>query len=99
MQFNIVFITTALLSSAPLVMSDNITLFAGLDCIGTQLGTFEVVPPLLCLTWKNDSVKSIRYSGVAHLIEFYISGGGHDSCTNGASLVHGGSGCANVLAG
>jgi len=44
-------------------------------------------------------VKSIRYSGVAHLIEFYISGGGHDFCTNGASLVHGGSGCANVLAG
>ena len=100
MQFNIVFVTTALLSSASLAISATITLFAGPDCTGTQLGTLNAGSQV-CLTWgRGATVKSIRYSGVAHLIEFYISGGAHDSCTNGPSLlVDGGSGCVTAPAG
>ena len=40
MQFNIVFIATALLASASLAMSATITGFAGADCTGTQGESF-----------------------------------------------------------
>ncbi|KAF8882333.1 hypothetical protein CPB84DRAFT_1750952 [Gymnopilus junonius] len=99
MQFNVAFITTALLASASLAMSATITLFAGAGCTGANEGTFSV-PSRECLTLGSGSVKSISYSGVGSEIEFYISGGGHDACTNGASLTRGGgSGCATAPTG
>ncbi|PPQ85521.1 hypothetical protein CVT25_006563 [Psilocybe cyanescens] len=99
MQFNIVFITTALLASASVAMSATITFFAGADCTGAQ-GPATNVPSGECLTLASNSAKSVRYSGVPSQIQFFISGGGHDSCTHGASLVRGGgSGCATAPAG
>ena len=96
MQFNVAFIATALLASASLAMSATITLFSGADCNGPQEGSFEV-PSRECLSLGSGSVKSIGYSGVPSQIAFFISGGGHDSCTNGAqSLLGGDSGCQNA---
>jgi len=99
MQFNVVFITTALLASASLAMSATVTVFAGADCTGSQSGSTNV-PTGFCGTLGSSSAKSIRYSGVPNQIQFYISGGGHDNCSNGSSLTRGaGSGCANAPAG
>ena len=99
MQFNVVFITTALLASASLAMSATVTVFAGADCTGSQSGSTNV-PTGFCGTLGSSSAKSIRYSGVPNQIQFYISGGGHDNCTNGSSLTRGaGSGCATAPAG
>ncbi|KIM47201.1 hypothetical protein M413DRAFT_440702 [Hebeloma cylindrosporum] len=99
MQFNVVFIASALIASASLAMSATITGFAGADCTGTQGESFNV-PSGECFSLGGGSTKSIRYSGVPSQIQFYISGGQHDSCTNGASLVlGGGSGCATAPAG
>ncbi|KAF8887883.1 hypothetical protein CPB84DRAFT_1964350 [Gymnopilus junonius] len=99
MQFNIVFVATALLASASLAMSATITLFAGASCTGANEGSFSV-PSGECLSLGSSSVKSMSYSGVPSEVEFFISGGGHDSCTNGASLtLGGGSGCATAPTG
>ncbi|KAJ7506857.1 hypothetical protein B0H11DRAFT_1973079 [Mycena galericulata] len=99
MQFNVVFIATALLASASLAMSATVTLFAGSECNGTDGGSFSVSSEE-CLSLGSSSTKSISYSGIPSEIEFFISGGGHDSCTNGASLVlGGGSGCGTAPAG
>jgi hypothetical protein len=99
MQFNVVFIATALLASASLAMSATITGFVGADCTGS-VSFSSSVPSGECLTLGSGSTKSISYSGVPSEIEFFISGGGHDSCTNGASLVlGGGSGCGTAPAG
>ncbi|PPQ96453.1 hypothetical protein CVT26_005125 [Gymnopilus dilepis] len=99
MQFNVTFVATALLASASLAMSATITGFAGADCSGTQGQSFNV-PSGECFSLGGGSTKSIRYSGVPSEIEFYISGGGHDSCTNGAQLtLGGGSGCGTAPAG
>ncbi|PPQ97488.1 hypothetical protein CVT26_002717 [Gymnopilus dilepis] len=99
MQFNVVFIATALLASASLALSATVTLFAGAGCTGAQEGSFNV-PSGECLSLGSGSVKSMGYSGVPSEIEFFISGGGHDSCTNGAQLVlGGGSGCGTAPAG
>ncbi|KJA24776.1 hypothetical protein HYPSUDRAFT_38434 [Hypholoma sublateritium FD-334 SS-4] len=100
MQFNVVFIATALLPSASLVMSSTITSFAGADCTGTVETVNTNVGSNVCLTDGSNSAKSISYSGVGTEIQFFISGGGHDSCTNGASLtLGGGSGCATAPTG
>ncbi|KAJ7101905.1 hypothetical protein C8R44DRAFT_746942 [Mycena epipterygia] len=88
MQFNVVFITTALLASASLAMSATITSFAGADCTDTNGESFGV-SSIECFSLGGGSTKSISYSGVPSKIEFYISSGGHDSCTNGPSLVLG----------
>ncbi|KAJ7249597.1 hypothetical protein C8J57DRAFT_1723809 [Mycena rebaudengoi] len=99
MQFNVVFITTALLASASLAMSATITGFAGADCTGSVVFS-SGASSNECLTLGGASVKSISYSGVPSQIQFYISGGGHDSCTNGDQLtLGGGSGCATAPAG
>ncbi|KAF8883651.1 hypothetical protein CPB84DRAFT_1750632 [Gymnopilus junonius] len=96
MQFNVVFVATALLASASLAMSATITLFSGAGCSGSSGGSFGV-PSGECLSLGGGSTKSIRYSDVPSAIEFFISGGGHDSCTNGAGLVlGGGSGCGTA---
>ncbi|PPQ89765.1 hypothetical protein CVT25_008049 [Psilocybe cyanescens] len=99
MQFNVFVIASALLASASVAMSATITGFAGADCTGTQGQSFNI-PSNECFSLGGGSTKSIRYSGVPSQIQFFISGGGHDSCTNGASLVlGGGSGCATAPAG
>ncbi|KAJ7900885.1 hypothetical protein B0H13DRAFT_2336301 [Mycena leptocephala] len=99
MQFNVVFITTALLASASLAMSAEVTGFAGADCTGTKGETFHV-PAGECFTLGGGSTKSIKYSGVPNNIKFFISGGHHDACTNGANKVHNnGHGCATAPAG
>ncbi|KAJ7247778.1 hypothetical protein C8J57DRAFT_1240716 [Mycena rebaudengoi] len=99
MQFNVVFIATALLASASLAMSAQITGFAGADCTGSVVFS-SGASSNECLTLGGASVKSISYSGVPSQIQFYISGGGHDSCTNGAQLtLGGGSGCATAPTG
>ncbi|KAJ7920215.1 hypothetical protein B0H13DRAFT_2319717 [Mycena leptocephala] len=82
MQFNVIFVATALLSSASLAMSATITAFAGAGCTGPMAKV---------------SMCRLDYSGVPGQIQFFISGGGHNSCTNGPSLVlGGGSGCATT---
>ena len=99
MQFNIIFIATALLASASLAMSATILGFAGADCTGTR-GEIFGVPSGGCFSLGAASTKSINYSGVPNEIQFYVSGGRHDFCTNGASLVRGGGfGCATAPAG
>ena len=96
MQLNIVFIATALLASASLGMSAVITGFAGADCTGTQGESFTLAAPI-CFSLGGGSTKSISYSGVPNQIEFFVSGGGHDSCTNGAqTTLGGGSGCGTA---
>jgi len=98
MQFNIVCIATTLLASASLAMSATITGFAGAGCTCTKGQSFEL-SSRECFTLGGGSTKSISYSGVPSEIDFYISDGSHNSCTNGACLVPGGgSGCATVPA-
>ncbi|KAJ7642355.1 hypothetical protein DFH06DRAFT_1334232 [Mycena polygramma] len=66
---------------------------------GTKGESFNV-PAGECFTLGGGSTKSISYSGVPNSISFFISGGGHDACTNGAQLTRGGgSGCATAPAG
>ena len=99
MQFNFVFVYTALLASASLVMSATITSFAGADCTGS-VETENTVGANTCLTLGSSSAKSISYSGVPSEIQFFVSGGQHDSCTNGPQLtLGGGSGCATAPTG
>jgi hypothetical protein len=96
MQLNVVFIATALLASASLAMSAVVTGFAGADCTGTQGESFTLSPPI-CFSLGGGSTKSIGYSGVPNSIQFYESGGGHDSCTHGSQLTLGaGSGCGTA---
>ena len=99
MQFKVVSIAAALLASVSPAMSVTITGFDGAGCTGTPGQTNNVGAPV-CFTYGSRSYKSIRYSGVPSNIEFYLSGGGHDSCTNGSNLkLGGGSGCATAPAG
>jgi hypothetical protein len=96
MQLNFVFIATALLASASLGMSQVVTGFDGADCTGTQGESFPLSAPV-CFTLGGGSTKSISYSGVPNQIQFFVSGGQHDSCTNGAQLtLGGGSGCGTA---
>jgi hypothetical protein len=96
MQLNVVFIATALLASASLAMSASITGFDGSNCSGNQGQTFTVSSQE-CFSLGAGSAKSISYSGVPNSIQFFESGGDHDSCTNGSQLtLGGGSGCGTA---
>ncbi|KAJ7604440.1 hypothetical protein DFH06DRAFT_1391125 [Mycena polygramma] len=96
MQFNVSFITSALLASASLALSATLTGFAGADCSGTQGESFNVNAGE-CGTLGGGSTKSISYSGVPNSISFFQSGGTNDACTNGAQLtLGGGSGCGTA---
>ncbi|KAJ6470854.1 hypothetical protein C8R45DRAFT_1218138 [Mycena sanguinolenta] len=97
MQFNIAFIATALFAFTLPAMSVTVTAFEGADCTGSILTVSNRAPAGQCQFLTNGaSSKSFGYSGVPNEILFYESGGGHDACTNGASVVDGaGSGCAN----
>ncbi|KAF9471497.1 hypothetical protein BDN70DRAFT_926123 [Pholiota conissans] len=99
MQFNANFIAAALLAFASQAMSFSITGFVGADCTGSTTNTVTGSSGE-CVTAGGGSVKSISYSGVPNQIQFFISGGQHDNCSNGATLtLGGGSGCATAPAG
>ncbi|KAF9471577.1 hypothetical protein BDN70DRAFT_901238 [Pholiota conissans] len=98
MQFNFIFVATVL-AAASQAMAATVTGFAGADCTGSNVASGSGGAGT-CLTLGSASVKSISYSGVPNQIQFFISGGGHDSCTNGAQLtLGGGSGCGTAPAG
>ncbi|KAH9478954.1 hypothetical protein JR316_0009417 [Psilocybe cubensis] len=89
----------SILASASVAMSATVTGFAGADCTGAIVATGSGGSGV-CLTLGASSVKSISYSGVPHSIQFFVSGGGHDNCTNGSQLTLGaGSGCGTAPAG
>ncbi|KAJ6503641.1 hypothetical protein C8R45DRAFT_1091421 [Mycena sanguinolenta] len=82
MHINVVFVATALLASASTAMSAQIAGFAGADCTGSVVFSNGASSDE-CLTLGGGSVRSIGYSGVPSQIQFFESGGSHDSCTNG----------------
>ncbi|KAJ7604203.1 hypothetical protein B0H17DRAFT_1222274 [Mycena rosella] len=101
MQFNVVFIATALLVSASPAMSATLVFFNGANCGGSVIATSTGSTPGECILLSGGgSAKSISYSGVPNQIDFFESGGAHDACSNGATLVlGGGSGCGTAPAG
>ncbi|KAF7367026.1 Membrane metallo-endopeptidase-like 1 [Mycena sanguinolenta] len=102
MQFNVAFVTTALLAFALPAMSQvTVTAFQGADCTGPTVAvSTEAVAGVCEYLTNGGSSKSMSYTGVPQGISFYESGGPHDECANGASVVAGaGSGCANGPAG
>ncbi|KAJ7936893.1 hypothetical protein B0H13DRAFT_1852953 [Mycena leptocephala] len=101
MQFNINFVAAALLVSTSPVLSTKLTFFKGASCTGSVIDVSTGSKPGDCVLLSNGgSAKSIKYSDVPHQIKFFKSGGKHDKCTNGASLVRGaGSGCGTAPAG
>ena len=94
-QFRVIFSVASLLASAYPALSATVTAFAGADCSGS--GQSFGVGSGECLSMGCQSFKSFGYSGVPSSIQFFLSGGPHDSCTNGASLtLGGGSGCGTA---
>ncbi|KAF9471194.1 hypothetical protein BDN70DRAFT_888392 [Pholiota conissans] len=94
MQFNLVFLATALLASASVAMSATITGFAGPDCTGSLSNPLSIQPGE-CVSLGGDFV-SISYSGVPSKIGVFLG----DSCDNGADPFHlGPSGCVTAPAG
>jgi hypothetical protein len=97
MQFNVVFIATALLSSASLAMSAEITFFTGAGCSGSVIGSTPAGAGVCAFLTNGGSGKSIGYSGVPNSIGFYLSGGPHDFCSNDSfETFGGGSGCGTA---
>jgi len=101
MQFKVIFLTSALLTTAAPVLGADFVWFTGAGCTGTVIATSPGVTPNECVFLTNGgSAKSISYSGVPNHANFFESGGAHDRCTNGATIVTGaGSGCATGPAG
>ncbi|KAF9471496.1 hypothetical protein BDN70DRAFT_901309 [Pholiota conissans] len=98
MQFKFVFVAAAF-AAASQAMAATITGFVGADCTGSTTNTVTGSAGE-CVTAGGGSVRSIKYSGVPNQIKFFISGGGHDNCSNGSQLTRGsGSGCANAPTG
>lgn len=94
-KLHVVSVVAALFVSASPASSATVTAFSGADCSGS--GDSFGVGSDECFSLGCMSVKSFGYSGVPSQIQFYVSGGAHDSCTNGASLVlGGGSGCGTA---
>ncbi|KAF8196198.1 hypothetical protein K438DRAFT_1967920 [Mycena galopus ATCC 62051] len=94
---------TALIASAA---APAFQYFSGADCTGSSIGTSLGSMPGQCISIANGgSAKSIGFLGVPNKISFFVSGGGHDHCTNGASLVlsgdgsDGNGGCATAPSG
>ena len=96
MQFKLAFVATALLISASPAMSATVQFWAGAGCTGTLIGTMDNAQDDSCI-WvtSGGSGRSVGYSGT-NTIQFYISGGGHDDCTNGSQLTLSGSGCSTA---
>ncbi|KAJ7604441.1 hypothetical protein DFH06DRAFT_1349468 [Mycena polygramma] len=99
LQFNVAVITTALLASASLGMSANITTFPGVNCTGAGARSINA-PADECTNFGGSSPQSISYSGVPNQILFYEFTPLNNECLGGATLVRGGgSGCATAPAG
>ena len=99
MKFNAVFIASALLAAASQAMAFSITGFVGADCTGSTTNAFTG-SSAECVTAGSGSIKSFSFSGVPNQIQFFVSGGQHDNCSNGPQLtLGGGSGCATAPAG
>jgi len=96
MQLKIAFLTSTLLAAAAQVLGADFVWFAGASCTGAVIATSRGVNPGICVFLTNGgSAKSISYSGVPNHANFFESGGAHDVCTNGPTIVTGpGSGCA-----
>ncbi|KAF8344440.1 hypothetical protein F5887DRAFT_971201 [Amanita rubescens] len=96
MQFKFAFITTALVVSASPAMSATLQWFSGSGCSGSLIATSDNAQSVSCIWLTNGgSARSISYSGT-NSIQFFISGGGHDQCSNGSQLTLGGSGCSTA---
>ncbi|KAJ7616456.1 hypothetical protein FB45DRAFT_872920 [Roridomyces roridus] len=98
MQFNIALIASAVLMAASPVLGADFTWFSGANCAGGVVASSPGVTPGECVFLTNGgSAKSISYSGVPNQANFFESGGLHDRCTNGPTIVTGGgSGCATA---
>ncbi|KAJ7624377.1 hypothetical protein FB45DRAFT_1085947 [Roridomyces roridus] len=96
MQFNLVLISAILVAVSPVLGADFVW-HAGADCNGAVVARSPNVKAGDCVFLKNGgSAKSISFSGVPNHANFFESGGKHDKCTNGPSVVKKGpSGCAN----
>ncbi|PPQ72394.1 hypothetical protein CVT24_002079 [Panaeolus cyanescens] len=99
MQFNLfALLTTALISASP-ALAASAQWFSGADCTGSLIGTSNNIQGAGCVFLANGgSAKSISYSGTQS-IQFFISGGQHDVCSNGSQLTRSGSGCATAPSG
>ncbi|KAF8196203.1 hypothetical protein K438DRAFT_1760381 [Mycena galopus ATCC 62051] len=83
---------TALIASAA---TPTFQYFSGAGCTGSSIGTSLGSTPGRCISVSNGgTAKSIAFIDVPNKISFFLSGGGHDYCTNGASLVLSGDGGA-----
>ncbi|KAJ7627384.1 hypothetical protein FB45DRAFT_60254 [Roridomyces roridus] len=98
MQLNLALIMSAILAAASPALAANFQWFSGSACGGSVVATSDNVPANECVGLTNGgSAKSVSYSGVPGSASFFQSGGQHDFCTNGATiLVSGGSGCATA---
>jgi hypothetical protein len=96
MQFKVAFIASALLVAAVPALGADFVWFAGAGCSGSVIARSPGVSPGQCVWLTNGgSAKSISYSGVPNHANFFESGGAHDVCSNGPTIVTGrGSGCA-----
>ncbi|KXN82890.1 Membrane metallo-endopeptidase-like 1 [Leucoagaricus sp. SymC.cos] len=101
MQFKIAFLASALLVAATPALGADFVWFSGASCTGSVIARSPGVTPGICVFLTNGgSAKSISYSGVPNHANFFESGGQHDVCTNGPTIVTGGgSGCATAPAG
>ncbi|KAJ7627459.1 hypothetical protein FB45DRAFT_868676 [Roridomyces roridus] len=101
MQFNLALLTSALLVAVSPVLGADFVWFSGAGCTGSVIARSPGVTPGECVWLTNGgSAKSISYSGVPNHANFFESGGAHDVCSNGATIVTGGgSGCATGPAG
>ncbi|KAJ7605693.1 hypothetical protein DFH06DRAFT_1150428 [Mycena polygramma] len=100
MQLKLAFIASALLVATP-ALGASFVWFSGANCGGTVIASSPGVSAGDCVFLTNGgSAKSISYSGVPNHANFFESGGDHDRCTNGPTIVTGsGSGCATGPAG
>ncbi|KAJ7156406.1 hypothetical protein C8R46DRAFT_1115898 [Mycena filopes] len=96
MQFNLAFLTTALLVCAAPAMSATVVAFAGAGCTGAQLDSGSGGSGT-CLTEGGASARSWSYSGVTNQIQFFQSGGQNDNCRGSPFTTRGaGSGCVTA---
>ncbi|KAF8899996.1 hypothetical protein CPB85DRAFT_1327022 [Mucidula mucida] len=103
MQFNVAFIARALLVAvaAAGALGADFVWFSDANCAGFVIARNPGVTAGSCVSLiSGGSAKFISYSGVPNHADFYSSGGSHDGCTNGPTIVSGsGAGCATAPAG
>ncbi|PPR04983.1 hypothetical protein CVT24_010447 [Panaeolus cyanescens] len=89
------FVAAALVSASPAIAA-SAQWFTGAGCTGALIGTSDNIQDGSCWFLTNGgSARSISFSGVSS-IEFFISGGQHDVCSNGSQLTLSGSGCSTA---